>query len=570
MIYYNNSTYTDQQFSLYLIKKYLEKHFSNNAIKLIMTKYTPTQIARLLGEKDISFFCLYYLRDTFVPASDNKNKRLSKDHYDLWELANRMFVRDELDKANIICPRGFAKTTIFNLAVISWCICYKKSIFNIIISKDTNGAEKFLDEIKKLFRENKLIIDEFGELINNKKFTVNSTEIEFSNGCDLQSVGSSTSIRGRKYKNNRPTLVIGDDAQDDKDILTEDSRDKKYNTWCNQVDEVGTTATYRHGKKISMSTKIISIGTVLHHSCLVSRLSRDKNYYTILKRAIILEPDQTVDDIFESELWLECKRLLYNDKDIHSRDTAKQFYLNNKDKMKFPVLWEDSWDCFDDLAVKYWANRRSFMSEKMNDATSIGEKWFKSVRTQSKSEIEEHKFIRTMLCIDPASTQTKRSDYTAMIVASKSDNDFKYIRDITLDKFGFNQYCNKVIELLHEYEDITHIYIEKNTFSGADLNKIKELISEDKVLKNRRLEFINEMQRANKDEKISTIIDNVNNGQIIFVDNNKLAIEQLLEFQGQKYSTHDDFVDVVAEFSNRVDTIVNVKTIKLYDKNLLF
>lgn len=32
------------------------------------------------------------------------------------------------------------------------------------------------------------------------------------------------------------------------------------------------------------------------------------------------------------------------------------------------------------------------MSEKMNDASSIGEKWFKSIRTQSVEEIEDHIF----------------------------------------------------------------------------------------------------------------------------------------------------------------------------------
>lgn len=575
MIYYDNRKFSEEiKFEVYILKKYLTKHYEkDSAIKLIK-KYANNLdiLAKSLGKSDIAFFCEYFLKDIFIPADTNTAKKLSLNHYELWEIANRVFVDDEMDKVNIVCPRGFAKTTIFDMAVIVWSVCYKESIFTILINKDNLGAIKFLDDIKKVFRENEKIINNFGKLINNKKFTVNSNEIEFTNGCDLQSVGSGTSIRGRKYKNNRPSLVIGDDAQDDKDILTDEARQKKYDLWCKQVEEVGNTATYRNGKKINKATKIISIGTILHIDCLISRLSRNKSYYTILKRAIILEHEQTVDGIFERDLWLNCKKLYFNDKDENSKETAYKFYLENKENMKFPVLWEDSWDCFNDLAVKYWENRQTFMCEKMNDASSIGEKWFKSVREESEKYFNNISFNKTMLCVDPASTTKKKSDYTAMVVGSTSNTGFNYIRDIVMQKFEFNQYCKKVVELLENHEDITHIYIEKNTFQGADVTKIKELISENPKLRNRRFEWINEMQRKNKDEKISTIVDQVNNGQIIFnkdCEDSKDAIKQILDFQGQQYSVHDDFVDVVAECVNRLKEIKTLKKIQTFNRSLI-
>ncbi|WP_455796486.1 hypothetical protein [Clostridium butyricum] len=124
-----------------------------------------------------------------------------------------------------------------------------------------------MDDIQKIFEKNERIVNNFGLLIDKKHYTVNANEIEFINGCDLQAVGSGTSIRGRKYGNVRPTLVIGDDAQDDNDILTEDARNKKYDIWCKQVENVGDTAVFRKGKKIKKATKIVSIGTVLHLEC---------------------------------------------------------------------------------------------------------------------------------------------------------------------------------------------------------------------------------------------------------------------------------------------------------------
>ncbi|WP_290060218.1 terminase [Paraclostridium bifermentans] len=572
MIYYDGLKLENDQYNVYILNKYLSKHYNEEIAESTIRNNTDRldSIARSLGERDISFFCLYYLRDIFVVKDGNEARELSPTHYEMWDILNSVFVDDKIDKLNIVCPRGMAKTTVCDLALSIWLIAYQKSKFILLGAKKDDDACQFIDSIKKVFKENKMIINEFGKLINSKKYKVNANEIEFANGSYIRAVGSSSSVRGANFKGVRPTTVIADDYQDEKDILSYDSREKKFNRWSKEIEKVGDTAVYRDGEKVKSATKIISIGTVLHNDCLISRLSRNKDYYTVLKRAIVLGEDQTVEDILENSLWLECKKLYFNDKDNNAKFTAKVFYENNIAEMKFPLLWEEKWDCFNDIAISYWENRQAFMSEMMNDATSIGEKWFKSIRTQTTEEIEEHNFIKTMLCIDPASTQTRRSDFTSMIVGSSADNDFKYIRDMTLNKFTFNEYCEKVIELLKQYEDITHIYIEKNTFQGADVNKIKELIEKDSDLVNRSLEFINEMQRKNKDEKISTIIDNVNNGQIIFANNNKGFIEQILEFQGQKYTLHDDAIDIVAEFANRVDNIEVIGKIKLLDRSLLF
>lgn len=564
MIYYDNLEFdTDIKYELYILNKYLTKHYnSKSAIELLKANISDlNEFAKSLGHKDIGFYCEYFLREIFVPSDDNTARELCSSHYELWDMANRMFILDEFDKANIVCPRGFAKTTIFDLAVISWSICYEESKFTILIGKKDKDATQFMDDIQKIFEKNKRIIDNFGLLIDKKHYTVNANEIEFTNGCDLQAVGSGTSIRGRKFGNVRPTLVIGDDAQDDNDVLTEESRLKKYDTWCKQVENVGDTAVYRKGKKIKKATKIVSIGTVLHLECLISRLSRNPDYKTILKRAIILEDGQKVDDIFKQPLWEECRKLMYNPKDSNPKETARKFYMEYYDEMQFPTLWPEKWDCFEDLAVDYWKNRKTFMSEKQNDATSIGKKWFSTYKGMLKAEIERNVFIKTALVIDPASTTNNKSDYTSMVVASESSNEFYYIRKIAMQKLSYNDYCDKVIKILKEFRDITHIVIEKNTFSGADVEEIKKRIIADPELDITDYEFINNMQKKNKDEKISTIIDDVNNGKIIFVsdsEDSEEAIKQLMEFQGQDYSLHDDFPDVVAE------AVINLNAIEDY------
>ena len=127
----------------------------------------------------------------------------------------------------------------------------------------------------------------------------------------MRVVGSGTSVRGANFKGTRPTVVIVDDYQSEIDIVTEDARNKKYDRFIKEVEQVGDKAVFRNGKKIKSATKIIAIGTILHLDCLMSKLSRNADYLTVIRQAIMLEKGQTVEELFDSELWRECKDILF-------------------------------------------------------------------------------------------------------------------------------------------------------------------------------------------------------------------------------------------------------------------
>lgn len=107
MIYFDNIEFNDDKlYDLYILKKYLISHYGEEkAIKLI-THNDIDEIAKALGNIDIEFFCLYFLQDIFVVKDTNEARTLSKDHYELWQLANKTFIEDLYDKVNIVCPRG--------------------------------------------------------------------------------------------------------------------------------------------------------------------------------------------------------------------------------------------------------------------------------------------------------------------------------------------------------------------------------------------------------------------------------------------------------------------------------
>lgn len=562
------------KYNISILKAYLYKDAINNGltqsqarqfVESIVHKHRnnlfgTNSLAQSLGKRSFTFFCLYYLQDYFVPKPDNLNRELAPVHYEIWQELESMFLRNTHDKQQFILPRGVGKTTVVDMALSVWLHSYKLSTYTLVLANLQDDAEGFLDNTKKAFNS-PYIVHTFGELVQPRKRTVNKLELELDNDTKIKAYSSSTSVRGTSYISSngiyRPTCIIADDYISENDILTEDSKNKKYIRYQKEVEDSGDTAVYRDGKLIKPATKFIVIGTPLAQGDFIDSIKNNVEYKTF-HRSIV---DFDVDDYFNNnKYWQQYKSILFDTKRDNPVNDAREYYLLNKPHMEFPTIW-NKYDCERDVARDYFTKRLAFMQEKMCNVANIGDKWFKSNRTMPLLEVEDNTFTKTMLSVDPAGVKNKnkaKSDYFAFVVGSLSDNNFKFVRTAQLRKFDeFDEYINHVILLLKDFDDITHVYIEKNTYNGLDVDAIKNEINKHDDLKNRNITFINEMQRKNKDEKISTIVDAVNNGRIIFCEDRTESdfLKQVMDFSGQMFSYHDDAVDCLAEFANRIDDI---------------
>jgi len=175
-----------------------------------------------------------------------------------------------------------------------------------------------------------------------------------------------------------------------------------------------------------------------------------------------------------------------------------------------------------------------------------------------------------MICADPASSGGRKNDYSAFIVGSTATNGYKYARKAELAKINarqeFDKYIKHMIDLLVMYPEATHISIEKNTFNGADANQLEKAIKDHEILKYRDITIINEQQRKNKDDKISTIVPFVNRGEFVFAEEDEEFTKQFMEFAGQKFTTHDDAADVSSEFWLKIDEIETTSSVEIFDR----
>jgi len=529
-------------------------------------------LAWQLGQISLEFFCMYFLQDIYLPKEDNAAAPIAEVHEELWKDIQESIIGNGPEQLGRVLPRGTGKSAFGTLGPACWSVAYKHKTYILICSDIGSTAEKFIKDIKDNMLENSYIESAFGKMLDdkNRDFICNATQLEFTNRTFVEAISSTSPMRGRKYRNTRPDLIILDDYQSEDDVRTEEAREKKWKRYSDDVKFAKQRPVKRNGKVIKKGTVLMAWGTQQHKECFYSRLIKTPTWTFKKERGVLVDD---VDEYFNSGLWLEFKKILNNYKNENRLEDAKEFYYQHQNEMQFDSLWSEFWDCLE-LALDYYENPNSFKQEVQGDVDSIGEKWFKTIRTETREEIEKHNFIKTMLIVDPAAGGGRKNDYSAYMVGSTADNKLKYCRKGELAKINarqeFDKYVDHMIELILQYEDITHVFIEKNTFNGADANQLEKKLKEHNILKHRKIIIINETQRKNKDDKISTIIPYVNRGEFIFCSEDEDFIAQIMEFAGQKYSPHDDAPDVAAEFWIRIDQIKIPASLNFISRGSLF
>lgn len=554
--YYQNKEYNDTQLSIILLNKYLTAYYNSSDKAKAMIKANKDKLnllAKSLGKTNIEFFNLYFMRELFIPSNKNNSRPLAKVHYEVFNELNDLLINDTINREEFILPRGTGKSTVVNTSVAVWASVYNISKYTVVIGKTDVLMQEFINEVKTCLGYEK-IKSTFGELINSKKCTVNKEELELTNNTKVQGFTWGGTIRGAKYHGSRPTIIIVDDVLKEDDILSDNAKEKTMNKLYKEILPAGDKAKIIKGKKQGIDTKFIVIGTPLAQNDMVNTVRQDSTF-KVFRRAVV---DFDIDDYMEnSTLWQEYRTLLMNNKDTDRTNTAKNFYYDHEEDMKFTTLWEGKYIPYE-LANDYFTKRLSFMQELMCDCESVGDIWIKSITKIPSIEMESKKFQKTILSIDQGASNTSKSDFTAFTVLGKS-NGFYCVREGTLKKFDskteFDRYIDFVITLLHKWEDITHVVLEKNVYKGVDATRIEEAISKDSKLRLRHIEVITIYNTKNKDQRIMTITDKVNSGQVLFNENDIDYNKQVNVFKGQRYTLHDDAIDSLEMAINNIDKV---------------
>lgn len=168
---------------------------------------------------------------------------------------------------DILCiiPRGFAKTTIISKIGVLWDLLFEEEQAIILIMSKGLG-EDVIGDIRFELETNPLIRWIWGDLvpISNKSEKTNEKwrqrQLDLLNGCGVKTLTKGESIRG-----SRPTKVIVDDPQENKDVKNPLIADEFYNWIFTSV----------YGAINPDEGSMIVLGTVIGNNCFVNKLKQN-------------------------------------------------------------------------------------------------------------------------------------------------------------------------------------------------------------------------------------------------------------------------------------------------------
>lgn len=170
-------------------------------------------------------------------------------------------------------PRGFSKSTITDLVLLCWAALNAKRRFIILISDTHSQATMLMESVKAEIETNDLI-NWLYENPQGETWSENEIELFGVNGpgerlpIKIIAKGAGMKIRGLKFLNFRPDLIIFDDLENDEAVQSADRRRKLKNWLVRGVIPA-----------LSKDGCIWYIGTVLHRDSLLSNILDKKDEF---------------------------------------------------------------------------------------------------------------------------------------------------------------------------------------------------------------------------------------------------------------------------------------------------
>jgi len=176
----------------------------------------------------------------------------------------RMAEDETLKTIVIMGARGSAKSTIMNTALAIWSILGKPGKHCIVIVSETQvKAKKHFTNVKDELNWNEVMKKDFGPLKEGEAEWGSFLTIPRYD-AQITFASLEQGIRGLKYKQYRPDLIIADDIEDDDSVRTIEGRDKTYDQLVANVISAGEP-----------STRLVLLGTMLHEDSVIMRFKND-------------------------------------------------------------------------------------------------------------------------------------------------------------------------------------------------------------------------------------------------------------------------------------------------------
>ena len=345
-------------------------------------------------------------------------------HREMWR-----YICSPNTKVAIAAPRSHAKSTVVTHAYILAAVLFREQAYVIIVSDTVSQSVQFLGDIKKELLENEDLRNLFG-VKGLLKDTEDDLICEMDDGAlfRIQAKGSEQKLRGLKWKNMRPGLIVGDDMENDEIVMNRDRR-VKFKRWF-----YGALL-----PALSDKGKIRIVGTILHLDSLLENLM----------------PGPQLDNIhngFKSLIREDLKE--YTDSKLPWKSIKYRAYTDDYKKL----LWPEKKSAEEFKASKADYSRQGlsdvYSQEMLNIPMDEENTFFKKIDFTSMQVNDKKKKLVYYATCDLAVSLNQKADYSAFVVAGMDEDGRLFAVNVIKDRLDSLQIIETLFFIQRIYQPV--------------------------------------------------------------------------------------------------------------------
>lgn len=440
------------------------------------------------------FFHFYFTHYTQYPTASFQKEiiRLTED-----EKIRNLF---------LVAFRGSAKSTLITMSYVLWSILgIQKRKCVIIASQTAQQAKMHLLNLKRELETNHLLKADLGPFREETSPWGMSMLVFPQYDAMIIPLSTEQSIRGNRFGQHRPDLIIGDDLEDDSSVRTKESRDKTYDWLKNEVFPAG-----------DKNTRVIIVGNLLHEDSLLMRLKQE------------VQDDDLRDAIFREYPIIENGKPLWSG--------------------KFPTL-KDIENERRRIGNDYSWYKEYLLHIVSREGQVIQPEWISKYDILPK---DKSTYRGIFIGVDLAISIKETADYTAFVIGLLCEINkeyYIYILPNPINKrMTFYEILNNIKSLYNSMEslyDYVTVIVENNGFQDMVVQVLDKIEFECKGIRS----------STDKRCRLITISNYLQAGKVLFPEQGaEKLINQLVNFGVEK---HDDLADAFSIMMHEISEKIN-------------
>lgn len=414
---------------------------------------------------------------------------------------------------NIQAPRGSAKTSIIGgLFPLHHIMFHKEPKVILLCSKTQSHAALMMRTICDVLDYSLPFRQIFGYWGQHSARKWTNTEVVLKDGTYITCKGTGQQVRGLKFGNQRPTLIIIDDPEDENNTKTTEAMENNLK-WVLQAVVPSRDA---------QTGRVIIIGTPLHERCIVKTLEKASGWLSRVYRYI-----NTDDKGRQYSLWPEQKsleQLLKDKSDFEEMGKLSWFYREWQCE-----LIGDSDQLFREQDFQYWDG---FLTHGDEAHTLI-------ITHLNKLKLEQpiKKTVNVFMGVDPASSIKATADFSTVVAIAYDQERNRYVLPYFRKRVTPLHLATSVIDEWKRYKPI-RTKIETNGYQEM-LREYVRMESERQSIYIAGLE-VGEKARMEKSLRLEGLQPFFAEHKMFIKEDMQDLIDELLMYPR---SRHDDLLD---------------------------